>query len=763
MARRINRNYYRMRENITAQQSVNNLFEQLEPFFTKIFETLENFTVQERETFQTAFKKYYEQEKSSTYDLFFDTFRKRIRKGFQFSINLLKQYPFDEKFPTHLKNQLSQFEYAKQTILVLFKSQTYGASEGGDETIELFVNNHWNIEYLRQLNEELDLIHILTMIFSASRRSGNKDSVLPVKTILKYYEEIDNAEYNIQKTKFIEEFLIEFEKTAIADYKEKLSENWRDGIHSFLKRSLKFVYEEDYRIENGLIEPISEKLKELLLENYIMKDYDELLRQFNEVMKAEDDEECQSIVYLFERNEKLEPFAKKSAEYFKNKCLERILHEIEKRQNAIPIHRDIQYVMKLFMEFYDDFDHKIKESFKNSHHFINYISNSLKEVLENNKINSCDPNSKRYIERSLSYFLDKVLRKNPKFLNGMKVESLIDKCIGILSIISNNDAFEAYYFCELRNRLIENSIDDGLENYVIEKFKMLKKFEFIARLNKIIQDCNNKENIKEKFNQYCNKKHIQLPNLKCNYYVFSQFESNDNLFNKLTQINDEAKDFIHPQMARGYIEEFINFQKENDRNTKIDVYQSNGVIELKWKNVKCEIICKYGQMAILALFNEEPVLTFKQIQEKTKLTDSKMLEYLSGIVSKNLLTCSTSEKFTLQSEFKFNTEFKPKTSRINVKQADKKYRADIQRKINEQIENHIEENRKYIIQCAVVRIMKQRKVLEIKELKEETVDIIKKTISANTKEVQKIIDELLKKEDTLQRSTENPKVIEYKA
>jgi hypothetical protein len=128
-------------------------------------------------------------------------------------------------------------------------------------------------------------------------------------------------------------------------------------------------------------------------------------------------------------------------------------------------------------------------------------------------------------------------------------------------------------------------------------------------------------------------------------------------------------------------------------------------------------------MGILLLFNTHEKLTYAEISEKTKLTGDHLGASLSGIVSKEILSCSTPGKFEPTSVFCFNLKYKPKTTKPNVMQPDRQYLEKQEKQRTDEIEDELEGK----------RLEDQKKIMLIKlneiEAKMKNNDNIKREIS----------------------------------
>lgn len=105
------------------------------------------------------------------------------------------------------------------------------------------------------------------------------------------------------------------------------------------------------------------------------------------------------------------------------------------------------------------------------------------------------------------------------------------------------------------------------------------------------------------------------------------------------------------------------------------------------------------QMAILTQFNVSDTLSYKDIEAGTKLSPTVLKPQL-GLLVKLKILLNTNEEYSL------NTSFKSKKIRVNLNQTIKsEARAE-----QKEVIAAVDEDRKFVYQATIVRLMKGRKV-----------------------------------------------------
>ena len=749
-----------------SQRDLNGLFDKLEPFFNGVLVEMKTFGITDKAYYDQCFLEFNAGVKTNIYDALISKFKLRIKAGFDESIKFLKNFPYDENFPKHIKNEIDKFEYAKRAILSLFNSLKLGASQGSMNSIEKIVKENWDTDYLSQLNDMLHLTTELTKIFSTSRRNGNTQTVLPVKTILKYYEDNDNSPANLSGKKLIPEFKRGFINNAREDYKKLQADYMAGGIHMFLKSSLKFITDEDFRLENALIEDISKELKPILIREYVNKAYDLILENYKHIIEKNDDDEFQAIVKLFDRIDKLTPFAKKTEEYFVEKCQKRILEEIQKvadlAKNSTtpvrPLHKDSIASMKIFLEFYDLFAHLRDVSFLKNITFQTQLINGFKTLFQSNALIKQSGEGENFVPKVLTSFIHGFLRKGSKIeIEGKTKQSVISSIAEILQMAGGTDIFIKYYSQHLQERLIEaiiESKDDEL--FAITTIEKVCDRSEVDKLHKIFTEYDTSTQENERFKYHCQNQRIVLPKMDFTCLIFPMIQTEGN------QTIDKFNNFKHYDPCMAIFNAYKNFCVRDGSKKKVDldIGRSWCVLQIPFNKRKYEIIARYPQTVILMLFNEKKEMTFAELGERTGLGSDILAYQLSGIVSKGVLSCSTGKSFEPESEFKFNMAFKPKVPKINVKQPDKNYLEIEEKAKTDTISDAVLKDRSLKIQAREVRIMKQRRTMKFIDLINETIDSLRKQFNVSSKMARKEIEFLISKE-YFKRSEQDINILEY--
>ncbi|CCH40763.1 hypothetical protein BN7_297 [Wickerhamomyces ciferrii] len=366
---------------------------------------------------------------------------------------------------------------------------------------------------------------------------------------------------------------------------------------------------------------------------------------------------------------------------------------------------------------------------------------NLQKTIENSFVEFLNKNSK--LSEYLSLFIDDLIKKSGN-KSEEEIEIILNKSIIIFRFIKDKDLFEKYYKNHLAKRLLKNSND--LERVVIAKIKNEIGSSFTSKLEGMFRDINLSKEVSKKFNS----KIFEINVLTKTFWPIQPTTNNEEII--LPQQLESLK--------RKFNDYYLNLY--NGRNLNWSFNFGSIDIRIKFDKKIHELNMSIYCGIIVLLFEENDELTFSQIETLTQIPKSDLIRSLQSIAvapRTRILTKKPMSKDIKPNDlFKFNNSFSSPMTKVKILTVANKIENDSER--NKTMEK-IDEDRKFELDAAIVRIMKSRKTLRHNELIVETVKQITR-FKPSPQFIKKRIEALLERE-YLQRDKDDRGIYHYLA
>lgn len=234
-----------------------------------------------------------------------------------------------------------------------------------------------------------------------------------------------------------------------------------------------------------------------------------------------------------------------------------------------------------------------------------------------------------------------------------------------------------------------------------------------------------------------------------------------------------------PDQIQGAINHFTEFYLKKHTGRKLSWQSSTGSVEMQatFGNSTYRLCVSTYQMCILMLFNNKTILTLGQIKSETNIPDMELRRHLISLCtsrhrilrkgSKGKHISGDNDTFTLNNSYK--SQFKRvKIPLVSMKEAAKSKAAtgggigNDDANGSSKLPPLVEEERRHLVEAAIVRIMKTRKTLQHNDLIAEVTKQLTVRFVPAPQFIKKRIEGLIER-DYLERSEQDHRLYQYVA
>ena len=668
----------------------------------------------------------------------FNLLRKIMNKYEKLAYGNIQKNNVYEIFLYHLKNALISELNEKNFINYSIKEIL--------EQITLLRNKI--ILRLNEPNEKNNVNEIKMDIDDEVENSNNKkyedvtkEFLEKISLLIRFY-----CETGIYQEYFSKELIKNSEEYYAKMTEEFINNNSIEKYINYVEEILEF---ENYLIVTHLneisLKPIINKLNIILLSNKkktIFEKYYDLNTNSNEniisttntnnetKVPLNENYSLMKKIYILFKNIKLEEeIKKKFNEYIISTC-KLIYAKYSKDYNLF--YENI-YLLKKNIDKY------IAESFLGEEKFKSVSKESLTKGLNQKPSLVCD---------IFSNYIDKILRFDAEKKPLNEIKNIIYEYMILFKYIGNKDLFQNFFIKKLCIRCLFNlNKSEEAQNYLIEQLKKECGPYFVSKSQEMISDVKASQEMSQLFNEKKGKDKDKEEdiNIPINYFVLSNYTWP---IDKL--VSGEICNFDIGKSQKKFFEFY--HKKNSGKSLFWHLPFCFGEIEMDLNDSKntIKIIGNGVHIAILKCFNKSQIsLSLKDIMRKTKLEKDVINKYIKKIVSKNILKY---ENDVYVVNFFVNKE--ENSNEIMLIDYDEQ---EDEKGIEENEEKSIEE-RKFVIDAYIMKILKQKKVMK----KSELITTVNEKMPFDEKEeiINKRIDQLINNR-YITKDEEEPSIIKY--
>jgi cullin 3 len=376
----------------------------------------------------------------------------------------------------------------------------------------------------------------------------------------------------------------------------------------------------------------------------------------------------------------------------------------------------------------------------------------------------------------LAVYVDELLRQGLRGATEEQMQQELEKALLVFRYLQDKDVFESFYKQHLAKRLLfGRSISDDAERTMVSLLKAECGYQFTTKIEGMFTDIRISRETRDKYKNY-QRQHgedrsgidIEVDVLTTGYWP-----------------SQNVPPCTLPASAQDAIGKFEKFYLERHTGRKLSWQTSAGSAEIRATfgappNLRRYDLCvSTYQMVILILYNEKDVFTLGQIRTMTHIPDSELRRQLISLTTprnKILIKGSKGKGITSDDDtFTFNHEYTSKLKRVRiplVKETSLGPRdgtagaqgGDVASGdgIDGSVPVAVEEDRRHLVEAAIVRIMKARKTLSHNDLVAEVTKQLSIRFNPSPVFIKKRIESLIERE-YLERSPDEHRLYTYVA
>ncbi|KAG0649519.1 Cullin-1 [Hyphodiscus hymeniophilus] len=547
------------------------------------------------------------------------------------------------------------------------------------------------------------------------------DEADPTKSTLDVYR------YNFERP-----FLEATKQFYQAESKQFVAEN---SIVEYMKKAELRLDEEEERVQMYLHQDIIVPLKKCC-NTALIADHSIILRdEFQVLLDNDRVDDMQRMYNLLSRiPDGLDPLRAKFEAHVRKAGLGAVAKVAVDADKLEP-----KVYVDALLEIHTQYQALVRQAFKDEPEFTRSLDNACREFVNRNQV--CKSGSNKSPEL-LAKYTDALLKKSANGAEETDLENTLTQIMTVFKYIEDKDVFQKFYSRMLARRLVHtSSSSDDAETSMISKLKEACGYEYTNKLQRMFQDMQISKDLNSGFKEF--ESGLLEPGddkpVDASYAI---------LGTGFWPLNPPNTDFTPPaEIAKAY-ERFQTFygQKHSGRKLTWLWQLCKGEVKANYcRNTKTPYTFQVStyQMAILLLFNENDKNSYDDIVKATQLQADVLDPALGIFVKAKVLTMTPDgEKPGSGKMFALNYDFKSKKIRVNLNIAVKSE----QKQEVDETHKTIEEDRKLLMQSAIVRIMKARKKMKHTQLVSECINQIRSRFVPKIPDIKKCIDILLEKE-----------------
>ncbi|XP_043217882.1 cullin-1-like [Amphibalanus amphitrite] len=605
--------------------------------------------------------------------------------------------------------------------------------EGRKDIYEIYqlALDTWREHLFKPLNKQVTSA-VLKLI--QRERNGETINTRLVSGVINSYVELglkdeDSVSKGVNLTvycdSFEKQFLEDTERYYIRESTEFISQN---PITEYLRKAETRLQEEQRRVQLYLHESTHDKLAKTCERVLIQRRLETLHTEFQNLLNDDKNEDLERMFGLVSR---IADGLNEMRSLLQNHIVSQGIQAIEKIGDEAA--NDPKEYVQTILNVQRKYNDMVNGAFKGEAGFIAALDKACGKFINNNPITKDAKSSKS--PELLARYCDLLLRKSSKNPEENELEDILNQVMIVFKYIEDKDVFQTFYSKMLAKRLVHQiSASDDAEASMISKLKQACGYEYTSKLQRMFQDVGISKGLNEEFRRRLNSADgAHGLDLDFSIQVCS---SGSWPFN-------QSATFLLPQQLERSITRFTDFYKAQHSGRKLNwlYHLSKGELVTNCFRNRYTLQASTFQMAVLLQFNTETSWTLQQLHDFTSIPMDMLKQHIAVLLKVKLLSCEDAQ-LVESSVVSLFLNYNNKKLRVNINVPLKSE----QRVEQENTHKNIEEDRKILIQAAIVRIMKMRKELKHQQLVGEVLNQLSTRFKPRVPAIKKSIDMLIEKE-----------------
>ncbi|KAG9308456.1 Cullin [Chiua virens] len=649
-------------------------------------------------------------------------------------------------FVTHLKglNEERQSDAVHDEALLRYYAAEWDRYKTGAYYINrvfTFLNRHWTKRERDEGRKGVYPVYILALVQWKSnfflqvqskngklagailrlierQRNGESIDQGLVKTVVDSFvslgldeSDINKASLDVYKEHLEAPFLEATEKYYQQESEAFLAER---SVSDYLKKVEERLGEEEDRVDRYLN---TETRKQLVskCEHVLIRQYSELiLESFQTLLDFDIDDDVQRMYALLSRvPEGSEPLMKKFEEHVKRAGLTAVSNLVGEGSEGADGPDPKAYVDALW-EVHRENSETVTRSFRGEAGFVASLDKACKEFVNRNAATGLLTTKSPEL---LAEHADMLLRKNNKMAEEEDLEGSLNRVMMLFKYIEDKDVFQTFYTTKLSKRLIHGmSTSDESEASMISKLKEACGVEYTNKLQRMFTETILSKDLTDQFKERMQQNHDDM-NIHFSIMM---------LGTSFWPLNAPSDFIVPPEILPTY-DRFSKYykSKHSGRNLTWLWNYSKHELRTNYLNRKYILMTSSYQMAVLLQYNNHDTLSLEELRAATAISKDNLAEVLSFLVKVKILVNEEMDQYDL------NPNFKSKKIRVDLNQP-------IQAAESSKVLKAVEEDRKYVIQATIVRIIKARKTVKNQPLIQEVISQISARFAPKLPDIKKV-------------------------